>query len=324
MTRSTNHIRGRNLDQNRARGQKVSQQRRIDFDDMDDSDTWSSALALSGVATVNQELGTDDLEGDSLLEEEGPPGDTEAEEGSPRRAASAVDLRAVIGSRSPVILIRLIREGEQVKAELMPSQRRAEHESLEELRLFVESRFAAGPVCLGEDWPRLLDSRASVTERLQWLTRLAIRGSDVVEVPRQLHFAPNDRGLERYSGKFAVLPDGMPFSLRLLLEDGQGKSKADPTAAVAGFNRLPYAIQLQALRAALADEARTGKAESDKKFAARLLGALTKMGIRLDLRETLLVKHVTDLRRKLEYHGLGHLFLNRLQRQRCYDAETAP
>jgi hypothetical protein len=156
------------------------------------------------------------------------------------------------------------------------------------------------------------------------LTRLAVRGSTKVQLAQKVAVKPNDRGLARYAGKFAVLPDGLPFSLRLLLEDGQGKGQRDPGGPREwSFGDLPDAIQLQALRAALAAEAQTREAVKDEEFADLLDAALKRLDIHLDRRTGLTRKHVVNLRAKLEYQDLARLFPNRMERQeQWYDPQA--
>ena len=230
-------------------------------------------------------------------------------------------LADVIGSRPPVALLRLVLTAEGVRAEPALPVRRDLQESLQELQVFVEERFAAGRKLLGEvDWRRLLTG-APLTERLLLLTRLTIRGNERVAVPDRAHFRPNDRGLERYAGKFALLPDGTAFSLRLLLEDGQGKKKAGPETEDRPFNSLPDAIQLRACAwpsPRRRGRARRGPTRSSPTGCSRPwrgLGSNSTGAPRC-------ASHVIGLRERLSYNGLADVFTNRKERQKRYDARA--
>src|SRR5262249_6918254 len=90
-------------------------------------------------------------------------------------------------------------------------------------------------------------------------------------------FIPHDRGLERFQSKIAALPDGLPFSLRLLLLDRRGKRqlRRDP------FLDLPDPLLLLAVRRALALERETGRMHSDYEFGPLLRRALGELGVPL-------------------------------------------
>src|SRR5205823_1016071 len=154
-------------------------------------------------------------------------------------------------------------EGDTIRVLATTQPRSADaRAALEELRLFVESRFGAGPtIFTAAEWDQLLGKvPATLPERLLLLARLAIAGNSKVvisgidDTDATLRFTPNDRGLEKYVSKFASLPDGTPFSLRLLLTDKRGKKKAQEEEASA-WNQLPWAIKLEVLGRILAGEA---------------------------------------------------------------------
>jgi hypothetical protein len=325
MTRLPTSDRGRPGDRKRRRtlGRQCSERRREDFDGYDDPDLdhRSGVSPGLGQAADTRELQADDLEGDDH-----PDGEDEAATVAPDEEAeepSGPTLRDVIGSRPPVVLFRLERDGEEVRARHARPPSADLAESLEELRQFVENRFRAARDLLGgTDWERLLDAKTPLLDRLLLLTRLAVRGSTDVEV-KDYSFNPNDRVLGRYAGKFAALPDGLPFSLRLLLVDGQGRRELPEERADWSFGDLPEALQLWALRRALELEAQGDKprALTDEKFAGLLDQALKENGINLDRRSGLTSNHVLNLRNKLKYNGLDHLSLNRKERQQLYDRQ---
>jgi hypothetical protein len=315
MAREIGRGTDRDISRARARARRTNERRRREFDDLDDPDLLDRPFP-PGPAGPNRDRGADEGDEDGPAEDAPDP----AADGLARRLA----LAEVIGSRPPVALLRLVLTNDGVRAEPTPQVPRALRGSgsLDELRAFVEERFRAGRRLLGEaDWLLLLSGPPPAT-LLLLLTRLSIQGGDVVDVPGRARFLPRDRGLGRYAGKFALLPDGTPFSLRLLLEDGQGRNRTDRNAGERAFHSLPDAIQLQALRTALDEEARTGRADTDADLANRLRVALEGLGIVLDVRTTLLPRYVAGLRERLVYHGLPEVFPNRMQRRKSYEARS--
>jgi hypothetical protein len=293
----------------RARLQPLCQELR---NDLDLADEQGGGLAPpTGVGTVVQPA---DVAEDEGMDDPGEEGDVTTEAGEAEHVPAGPRLEDVIGSRAPRVMFRLVRVGEGVRAEFTAGLRPELRPSLERVRKFLQDRFDRAPGSLGADWPRLLDPSTPLPTRLLLMTRLAVRGQarlDETGTDRSRH---NDVGLERYAGKFAALPDGLPFSLRLLLEDGQGKRKA----AGPSFNQIPYALQLRALRQALARERQEGAYRTDAEFAGLLAEVLGSMGIALDARTGEVGReHIVGLRQKLEYHGVGGLFPNRSERRKA-------
>jgi hypothetical protein len=317
MTRSTSRTvdQGQDRGQGRHRGRACSAVQRIALDGLDDRTSWMTGLGRPAFSPDSEYDETEDVDGDEE------PVSADAEAGDDANEASAglrpVVLSDLIGSRSPQVLVRLVRAGEGVRAVLTQGLDGQFKDALVELRALVQSRFDAAPALLGsEGWQRLLDPQTPLDERLLLLTRLAIRGLAKVSIQGEASFSPNNRGLGRYAGKFATLPDGLPFSLRLLLVDGQGKKKN--ASGEPSFNDLPDALQLRALRAALAREKQEGQAKSDSQFAGLLADVLRGMGIDLDQRTGLTAAHLRNLRDRFNYHNLEGLFPNRYDRQRAY------
>jgi hypothetical protein len=300
----------RDRDRDRARRREINHELREQGDTLDDADavavpTWGPAWPQAG----------EDLPPDEGPEEANPdPDGTVAE--LPAAAGRRLTLEDVVGSRPPLVLFRLVRTGENVHVEPVVAPRPGTEKAFKDLQDFLEGRLAEGPRLLGDDWSRLLDGDTPVGGRLLLLTRLAIRGQTMLAPGRDSR-TPNDIGLERY-GKYALLPDGVPFSLRLLLEDGRGRHKGNGPAT---FIRLPYAVQLCALRAALDRERGRGEAVSDDDFVDLLHEALREMGIELNRQDGVRHGHVTELRRKLKKCGAADLFPNEKQRRREYAQE---
>src|SRR5262249_59020735 len=124
-----------------------------------------------------------------------------------------------------------------------------------------------------EEWHDLLHGgTASLGKRLLLLSRLAVAADTRIESAK-VPFIPHDRGLERFQSKIAALPDGLPFSLRLLLLDRRGKRqpRRDP------FLDLPDVLLLLAGRRALALERHGGRVHSDYEFCPVLRKALREL-----------------------------------------------
>jgi hypothetical protein len=283
---------------------------------------------LPGAVTANHNLGFDDeADGDSMLAEEGEEGDGPAfadvfapnqddEFPSPRLA-----LPALIGSRPPVVLLRLERDGDGVKVRRCAASASAEAcEALALLEKVVVRCFEKGRAELNaQEWDELLGAAdASLTRRMTLLLRLAADAGDKVSLSQDsgAAFTPHDVGLERFAGKFAALPDGTPFSLRLLLMDKRGRERGDHF-----FDRLPEAVRLLALRKALAWERKKWSAVSDNEFRDEIQKALEELlGVPVP-------KPTEDhVRRRLRDNfvrrGLAHVFPNQRARQRAYEQEA--
>jgi hypothetical protein len=157
---------------------------------------------------------------------------------------------------------------------------------------------------------------ADLSRRLLLLGQVAVGGDTEVGLGAGQSLRANDREFGRFAGKFALLPDGLAFSLRVLLRDRRGKRRSAP-APGATFRDLPEALQLQALRAALAAEEAVGQADDDEQFRERLHQALKEMNVPLRKPS---YDDVIALRKELKRAGLGELFPNAYARQRKYNA----
>ena len=120
--------------------------------------------------------------------------------------------------------------------------------------------------------------------------------------------------------KIAALPDGMPFSMRLLLLDLRGKRHTVAAQAPAsGLLDLPDAVLLLALRHIFAVEAKEKKAHGDYQLGAVLRKVLAELGIKLLARPS--EEEVRTLRERRNWKKLG-LFLNARQRRQQYGARA--
>jgi hypothetical protein len=213
--------------------------------------------------------------------------------------------------------VAILEEAIHVRPLVRPRART--REALEELCRLLEGRFQEGRRLLTpQEWNQLIGREpVSITARLVLLARLAIAGQTQVPLPGGASFVPNNRGLERYVGKLALLPDGTPFSIRLLLKGSQSgrRSQANPDLANHPFGRLPEAVKLLALRRALRQEKLEGQARNDEEFRALLGNALLELGLPM---KRPFWKHVEMLRSSLKRKGLGEIFPNAAERQKQY------
>jgi hypothetical protein len=240
------------------------------------------------------------------------------------REQGRVTLNDLLGSRPPVVLLRMDCEGGEVKVLpcATPSSDRAK-EALELLRRFVEQRFKDGRRNFTDDeWAELIGDQEQETrpgKRLTLLLRLAVKAGEKASLGegKGATFTPNDIGLERFANKFAALPDGTPFSIRLLLLDERGKNKSGKDGGY--FARLPRAVTFLALERALQREERVEKPEavSDYAFCPSLRDELEKLlGAEQELPGE---EDVQRLREWLTRNGLGDRFPNQRERKRKYE-----
>jgi hypothetical protein len=302
---------------------------------MDKLGTWREGYLLPGPASGNADLGHDDeADGDDHVDDgdeasPGLPGTGELvrsdEDGEETEVGRQLALEDLLGSRPPAVLLR-IGDGDPVTVRVCAAPASpAEAEALELLRQFVVRRFTDGrPHFTEDEWDQLLGhADAPLTRRLTLLLRLAVKANEKVGLggPDEgggAAFTPHDVGLERFANKFAALPDGTPFSIRLLLLDERGRPGGDTF-----FDRLPDAVRLLALRRALGRERATGVAVSDNEIRAEIQQALEEL-----LGAEVPKPTVNQVRRQLRDHfrrnRLGDLFPNQTSRQQKYDENPPP
>lgn len=320
-------IRGqeRGRDQTRARGRVRTESIRAGLGDLEGG---FFPEYISGHGRSVEDLEDDERDGDLALDDDEDADatpqaleETEAEDDLVEARVAGWRLRDALGSRPPVVLVRLRWDGARVRASVtMPAPTRDAAESLQELAQFLEHVFQQDRASFSADeWQRLLGlTQCSLSQRFLLLERLAIEGSAKVEIVLDdgstNKFTPHDRGLERYAAKFAALPDGTPFSLRLLFLDQRGrKDESD-------FGRLSPFVKLEAIRRALARERETGEACDDETFRFRFQEAAACLGLEIAAPTW---KQITTLREWLKRNGLAHVFPKSSERQKIYDAARA-
>jgi hypothetical protein len=317
MSRQQNRTRGTSQERSRTQAREQTQRLRTELELLADPETFLLAPSPGSLRTEPDADFFDETDGDAHLTD-GEDGDGPGEEDSP--APVTTTLRQLLGTQPPLALVRLLLDGDNLRAHLLIAPRPTLRDAVEELLALTENVFQRGREQLtGPEWQALLGLvPATPTVRLLLLSRIAIVGSDKVPLANTASFQPNNRGLERYAGKLALLPDGLPFSLRLLVKGSAPAQRSrDPEMANHPFGALPEAVKLLALRRALAAEAAEGTARTDEDFRALLGQALSDLG--LDIPRPFW-KHVEMLRSNLTRRGLPDVFPNARQRQRWYDS----
>jgi len=206
-------------------------------------------------------------------------------------------MHAILGARKPTVAARLVerRPDGTVRAEALveptapgsaeTGARKAERVVRAVERIF---RLGAGRLSPGE-WSSLFARRTPQPDnRWTLLVRLATEPQ-------------GDEGKLR--DQFAALPDGAPFSMKLLLCDRRAK---------APFARLPDVLKIMALKAVLSREKEEGVFRSDREFAGLLGEWLSGQGLSP---QRLVADDVSQLREKLKNNGAEGLFPKRKQRQ---------
>jgi hypothetical protein len=269
----------RKRDQKRLRGRLRTEVMREGQDELDLPET---RMPQAGLGVDAHEPGwEDDRDGDSLLVERDDvaPDDLSDDELEASPQQTRVALTDLLGARPPVVHLRIAEDSGQVRV-LVCSRPWTETAAaaLEELADFLQSVFTTGRTRFStEEWHDLLHGGAApLGKRLLLLSQLAVAADMLIE-SAQVPFIPHDRGLERYQSKIAALPDGLPFSLRLLLLDRRGKRerRRDP------FLDLPDALLLLAVRRALVLERQAGCVHSDYQLGPLLRKALVELGVSL-------------------------------------------
>jgi hypothetical protein len=295
----------RNREQQRLRGRLRTEQMREGQDELDLPD---SQLPQAGRTVNAHEPGwDDDRDGDALLieDDEVATEDLAGEESGANPMPVRVALADLLGARPPVVHLRISEERGQIRVRVCARPwTETAAAALEELADFLQSVFETGrPRFSNEEWHDLLyGPTVPLGQRLLLLSRLAVAADMPIESAK-VPFIPHDRGLERYQSKIAALPDGLPFSLRLLLLDRRGKRnrRRDP------FLDLPDALLLLAVRRALALERQAARVHSDYEFGPLLRKALAELGVALASAPS--EEQVRTLRERRAWQRLG-LFPN--------------
>jgi hypothetical protein len=240
---SVERTRGRKRDQKQAQIQLTEQRR----EGMEELGTWDESALRAGACAPGGDLGYDDeADGDTRMVD-GEDGDAAGsaadfippEEPDHEEQPRTVTLADLLGSRLPVVLLRLDCAGEEVTVRTCAGAlSREAREALGLLEQFVTRCFNQGRANLEpQEWDGLLGrAPAPLTRRLTLLLRLAVKANEKVPLGEDTGaaFTPHDIGLERFAGKFAALPDGTPFSIRLLLLDQRGRERGNNF-----FDQLP-------------------------------------------------------------------------------------
>lgn len=263
-------------------------------------------------------------EGDDWLEDEPEDDEEDADEATEAgyeetsQDDGPLALADLLGSRPPRVHVRLVRcaSGELRVEPCVEGRDEATRAALRDACQKLEYCFTAPAhqkKLNHEDWARLLgESPASLLSRFLLLQRLAIGSGQVAEGQK----AAKDVGASHYEARYALLPDGTPFSLGLLL---YGAESAGRTLMLTD---LPAAARLLLIGRALRSEQEGGDALSDFEFGKLLCEAARTLGLGTLSRPT--DRQVSTLRNTfLKRMGLAHLFPKRNARQEQYTAEAS-
>ena len=141
-------------------------------------------------------------------------------------------------------------------------------------------------------------------------------------------FRPNDLGSKRFDQKFALFPDGIVFSVGLLLRDDRGHKhkKGDSRIQSTSSTKLADfsdAFVLSCIQQVFDHEILAGKAMQDGEFAKELRKAVSALtGERIDIVTDDDIRNLrTRMNRYRKKHGNGYreLLPNRIKRQQEYD-----
>jgi len=138
-----------------------------------------------------------------------------------------------------------------------------------------------------------------------------------IEITRQsdgTRFIVEDLQSHRFSGKYAMLPWGVPFCLRILIPDGRGihrKSKQ--------IFRLPELLQFHAYSQVLKEEAERGRSYNDQVFCDRLL---IKLGLPAeDSERTVTSRLRSKWQKKIQLAGTSLHTMSPSKRQAIYNQQ---
>lgn len=112
----------------------------------------------------------------------------------------------------------------------------------------------------------LMDCAVRMNQRVESAGKKNLNDVEITCKSDGTRFFVEDLQSHRFSGKFAMLPWGIPFCLRMLIPDGRGihrKSKQ--------IFRLPELLQFYAYSEVLKEEAERGRSYNDQVFCDRLL-----------------------------------------------------
>lgn len=182
-------------------------------------------------------------------------------------------LVCVLGSRKPFVSVRVDRRDGSVKAEILAERR---YGKATELKALVERIFQAEDRLTKQEWGYLFDRPSLQTVTALWplLVRLAVWPKD---------------GEGKFRDRLIALPAGTAVSMRLLLLEGRGGNRKEPTgqAVAAGtglpFSKLPKVVKLLLLKEALRKEQKDNRFRLDEEFGALLAEVASKHGLRLDV-----------------------------------------
>ena len=290
-----------NQRQRGMQAQRFRQEMKSGYDDLGELDEYDDEMPQIGfdVDEWNNDTGDDESDSDSR---------TDADPEPPPK------LVALAGKRARILFRLVVSEkGELAAIPCVKPRGEAAEEALEELQAdVVEILRRAQSKFTDEEWGETLGLvQADPVKRLTLIIKASVPASELFENKNGVgQHCPSDRTLPQY-GKFAALPDGVPFSLRLLFQDNRGKNTNSKW-----FKSLPYVLKLIAFEHVRRQEAERGVIFTDIELAAMMERALADLGLVDPARSYITDGNIRGFRDKLKKKGLGYLFPNARQRRR--------
>jgi hypothetical protein len=259
-------------------------------------------------------------------------------------AVGRLSIREVFGSRPPVVLAHVsIEPDSKVKICIHLTVSASKNVALEWLRCFLIDRFEFAQAHLpAAEWNEITGQTAATpVRRLLLLNRLAVTGEHEFPGADKYQVKVSELGLERYRYKLASLPDGLPFSIGLLVAGGAAGNKGqDDNEEKHPFQRLPMALRLLAWRQTLHREQdalrlkRLAKPWADEQLAAALREELQNLtGISMpEMQVDLLRRFRDELKREAKrtsddaraQNALLRLAGNKSDRKKQYQESPPP
>jgi hypothetical protein len=183
---------------------------------------------------------------------------------------------------------------------------------LEKLRKWLETRFEVARERLTpEKWRILIGAGSGPAESLERLAMLIRVLDPHRDGPKALEL---DYDNFRNHGQLITLPDGMPFTIKLLFPNEIGGPP------VTDFDRLPEAFQLLGVRLALDREKQERRANPDRETMRLAIAILREYGFDLEVPDEQLAPIAKRIRDRLRHHGLQRMFPNQNEKRLLYSS----
>ena len=296
---------GRVQGQSQLQAQLLRQQINSGFDDLDDS---GEDPIPPGPQAGSEESGYDDeVDGDALAEDSSGVVEETTDVGLDMDDDGSGDppaLAEIVGRRPRVLLhLTLSADGSVLASPCVDPAGEPARQALAEMRADVCEIFNRARSRFSDtEWGMLMGTQeASVIQRFVLLARAASPAKGIfANVGGLGRHSLHDRVLARY-GKFAVLPDGTPFSLSLVVRGEQGRK---PTR---WFQTLPDTLKLLAYEKVRHREQAEDCAFEDRLLAGEIEAVLRTLGLEVPKGSMVTALDIQGFRFKLARKGLGNL-----------------